>query len=135
MLRFIVGAFVVLHGLVHLLYAGQSQRLFELAPGLVWPDGAWAFSWLLGQGGTRLLASICCVLAAIGFVAGGAGIFARQDWWRPVVVAAAAFSAAIYILFWAGGLQRLPDKGALAILINAAILVAVLVFRWPAFDC
>jgi hypothetical protein len=134
MLRFIVGVFVVLHGLVHLLYFGHGQRLFELAPGLVWPDGAWAFSWLLGQGGTRLLAGISCVLAAIGFVAGGAGILAKQAWWRPAVVAAAAFSAAIYILCWDGGLQRLPEKGAFAILINATILVAVLVFRWPAFD-
>ncbi len=37
MLRFIAGAFIVLHGLVHLLYAGQSRRLFELRPGMVWP--------------------------------------------------------------------------------------------------
>ena len=133
MLRFIVGAFIVLHGLVHLLYFGQSQRLFELQPGMIWPDGSWAFSRLVGEATTRLLASIACVLAALGFVAGGAAILLGQPWWRPVVVAAAAFSAGIFVLFWNGRLQKLPDQGAIAILINVAILVAVLILHWPDF--
>jgi hypothetical protein len=133
MLRLIFGLFMVLHGLVHLLYFGQSQRLFELQPGMVWPDGSWAFSKLLGEAATRMLASIACVLAALGFVASGAAIFLGQSWWRPVVVTAAAFSMATFVLFWDGGLQKLADKGAIAILINAAILFAVLVLRWPDF--
>ena len=134
MLRLIVGVFMVLHGLVHLLYFGQSARYFELQPGMLWPDGSWTFSKLLGDETARLLANIFLVLAAIGFVAGGAGIFVRQAWWRPVVMGAAAFSAVIFILFWDGGLQKLHDKGAIAILINVAILVAVLVFQWPDFE-
>jgi hypothetical protein len=133
MLRFIVGIFIVLHGLVHLLYFGQSRRLFELQAGMVWPDGSWAFSKLLGVEATRWLAGIACIVASLGFVAGGIAIFVGQSWWRPVVVGAAAFSAAIFVLFWDGGLQRLDAKGAIAILINLAILVAVLLFRWPDF--
>lgn len=131
--RFVVGVFIVLHGLVHLLYFGQSRRLFELQPGMAWPDGSWAFSKVLGDGATRWLAGISCVLAAVGFVAGGIGIFAGQAWWRPVVVGSAAFSAAIFVLFWDGKLQRLANKGAIAILINGAILVAVLILGWPDF--
>lgn len=130
-LRFVFGVFCVLHGLVHLLYFGQSRRLFELQSGMVWPDGSWVFSKLLGDEATRLLASVSCVLAAVGFVAGGVGILIGQAWWRPVVVGSAVFSAAIFILCWNGTLQRLDNQGAIAILINAAILVAVLVFRWP----
>lgn len=133
MLRFIVGVFIVLHGLVHLLYFGQSQRLFELQPGMVWPDGSWLFSRLLGDHASRLLASIACVLAALGFVASGVAIFLGLSWWRTMVVAAAAFSAAIFVLFWNGHLQKLPDQGAIAILINVAILFAVLVLQWPDF--
>jgi hypothetical protein len=133
MLRFIVGVFLVLHGLVHLLYFAQSRRLFELQPGMAWPEGSWAFSKLLGEGATRWLASISCLLAAIGFVAGGIGIFLGQAWWRPLVVGSAAFSAAIFVLFWDVKLQRLANKGAIAILINGAILVAVLIFQWPDF--
>ncbi len=134
MLRFIVGVFIVLHGLVHLLYFGQSWRLFELQAGLVWPDGSWAFSKLLGDERTRLLASASCVLATIGFVAGGAGILAGQAWWRSPVVGSAAFSAVVLILLWDGQMQRLDDKGAVGILINVAILVGVLILRWPDFE-
>jgi len=133
MLRFIVGVFIVLHGLVHLLYFGQSRRLFELQPGMIWPDASWAFSKLLGEGGTRSLAGFACVLAALGFVAGGAGILLGQVWWRPLVVGSAAISTAIFIVFWDGKLQRLANQGAIAILINVAILVAVLLLQWPDF--
>ncbi len=133
MLRFLFGAFIVLHGLVHLLYCGQSQRVFELQAGMIWPDGAWAFSRTLGAERTRLLATGFLALAAFGFVVGGVGIFAGQAWWRPVLVAAATFSAAIFLLFWDGGWQNLDDKGLFALLINAAILTAVLVFQWPDF--
>jgi hypothetical protein len=131
LLRFVFGIFIVLHGLVHLLYFGQSQRLFELRPGMIWPDGSWAFSRLLGDEATRILASISYVLAAIGFVVGGIGILVRQAWWRPVVVGSAAFSAVIIILFWDGAVQRLDDKGGIGLLINLAMLVALLVLRWP----
>jgi hypothetical protein len=134
LLTFIIGVFMVLHGLVHSLYFGQSWRLFELQPGMIWPDGSWAFSRLLGDDATRLLASIACLLAAIGFAAGGIGILVRQSWWRSMVVGSAAFSAVIFFLFWDGGMQKLPDKGAIGLLINIAILVAVLNLRWPGFE-
>ena len=91
MIRIIAGIFLVLHGLVHLLYFGQSARLFELQPGLTWPDGAWAFSKPLGDSVTRTLASACLILAAAGFVIGAAGIFFGQPWWRMAVVASAVF--------------------------------------------
>ncbi len=131
MVRIIFGVFMVLHGLVHLLYFGQSRRLFELQHGMVWPEGSWAFSRLLGDGTTRRLASIACVLAAVGFVAGGTGILAGQAWWRPAVVGAATFSTVIFVLLWDGGLHKLDNQGAIAVLINIAILIAVLILQWP----
>ncbi len=134
MLRFILGVFVVLHGLVHLLYFGQSRRLFELQPGMVWPAGSWAFAKLLGVDVTRWLASIACILAAALFIAGGLGIFVRQAWWRPVIVASAAFSALLFFLFWNGGFQKLDNQGGVGILINLAILGAVLVLQWPQIE-
>lgn len=131
MLKFVFGVFIVLHGLVFLLYSGQSWRLFKLQPGMVWPDGSWAFSKLLGDETTRLVASITYVLAATSFVAGSTGILARQAWWHPVVVGSAAFSAVLIFLFWDGGMQKLADKGGIGLLINLAILVALLILRWP----
>ncbi|MBE0524522.1 MAG: hypothetical protein IBX40_09365 [Methanosarcinales archaeon] len=36
-----------------------------------------------------------------------------------------------FIIFWDGELQKLADKGGIGILINIAILVALLILRWP----
>ena len=134
MLNVVVGVFFVLHGLVHLLYFGQGWRIFELTPGLTWPDNSWAFARLFGNETTRLLASMACILAAIGFAAGGAAVLLKQGWWQPVVVGAAVFSSVIYLVFWDGHMQKLRDKGGVGILINLVILAAVLGLRWPKFD-
>jgi uncharacterized membrane protein YphA (DoxX/SURF4 family) len=134
MIRILFGIFIVLHGLVHVLYFGQSARYFELQPGMAWPDGSWLFSRFLSQPATRNLASISLLLAAILFITGGVGIFLKLAWWQAVVVSAAAFSTAIYILLWDGGMQNLDNKGGIGILINLAILVALLIFHWPKFD-
>ena len=134
MINILFGIFIVLHGLVHMLYFGQSSRFFELQPGMVWPDGSWAFSRWLGDAGIRNLAGILLVLATLGFVASGVGIFARQGWWRPVIVFTSVFSSVLYLLFWDGGFQHLDNKGGVGILINLALMVALLVFQWPDFD-
>ena len=68
MINIIVGIFLVLHGLVHMLYFAQSARFFELQAGMLWPDGSWAFSKLLGDATTRMVAGIFCILVAAGFV-------------------------------------------------------------------
>lgn len=121
------GVFLILHGLVHLLYFGQSARFFELQPGMVWPDGAWAFSRILGDRRTRHLASASLILAALGFAAGGIGVILDQSWWQPITVTAALFSSLIYLLFWDGTRHRLDNQGWIGVLINVAILIAVIV--------
>lgn len=123
MIKFIFGIVLALHGMVHLLYVGQSQRLFELQPGMVWPDGSWALSRMAGTEGTRLLATGLLAVGAILFVAGGSGLIFGQDWWRSLVRIAAIYSSLIYLLLWDGGVQNLANKGAIGILINVVILV------------
>ena len=119
-----VGIFVILHALVHLLYAGHALRFFELRPGLTWPDGSWLFSNLLGDPATRRLAAGSLALAALGFLAAGLGLFIGADWRRTVTLGAAAFSIGVYLLFWDGKFHQLPDQGGVGILINVAILAA-----------
>lgn len=131
MLRFVISIFIMLHGLVHLLYFGQSRRLFELRPGMDWPDGSWVFSRFFSDEITRSLASVSYILAAIGFVVGGVGILFKQAWWQPIVVGSAVFSSVITVLFWDGKFQKLDDKGGIGLFIDLAILVALLLFQWP----
>ena len=125
-----VGAFLVAHGLVHLLYVGQSLSFFELKPGLTWPDGAWAL-WWAGERGVRLVAAVALSVAAAGFVVAGLALAIRQPWWQTVVLIAAAVSAATYVLLWDRRVRELGEQGLYGILIDVAILVAVSGFGWP----
>lgn len=131
MLRFLIGIFIILHGLVHLWYVTLSQRLVEFQADMGWTGRSWLFSNLLGDATTRLLATAAYVLATIVFVAAGIGILVRAGWWRPVLVGSAVFSSAAIVVFWDGSTEMLVQKGLLGLLINVAILVAVLVFQWP----
>jgi hypothetical protein len=131
MMRLVIAVVFILHGLVHLLYFGQSAGLFELQPGMLWPQGSWAFARLLGIAATKGLASAACVAAAAGFAGGGVGLLLRQAWWRLAVVDSAVFSIVLFVLFWDGSLHRLDNQGAIGILINAAILAAVAAYNWP----
>jgi hypothetical protein len=130
-MNLLFGVFIALHGLVHLLYFGQSARIFELKPGMTWPDGSWAFSRLLGNDATRVLAAVALILAAVGLAAGGIGIATNQAWRRAVVAGAAAFSAVVYLLLWNGRNQNLDGQGAVGVLIDLALLLVVLVLQWP----
>lgn len=134
MFRLLFGVFIVLHGLVHLWYVVLSQRLIQFEPQMGWTGQSWLFTPMLGDATTRSLSTVLYVVATLGFVAGGIGVFAQQGWWRPVVIASAAFSALIILLFWDGGLSMLVQKGLVGFLINVALLVALLVFRWPPVD-
>ncbi len=127
----IFGIFLILHGLVHLIYAGHSLRFFELSPGFLWPDGSWVLSRLTGGDTTRTLAGILLVLAALLLIAGGLGLVLRLDWWRSVAVAAAAFSAVLYVLLWNGSFKALDVQGGVGVLINLAVVVLVRIVKWP----
>ena len=133
LLIFAFGVFIILHGLVHLLYFGQSRRIFRLHPDMDWPDDSWAFSRFLDYDVIRVLAGSACVLATAGFVAGGLGILLETAWWRPLVVGSAVFSALLFILFWDGEGRRVANKGGVDVLINMAILFVVLRLQWPDF--
>lgn len=130
----IAGIFLILHGLVHLLYFAQSARYFELKPGMTWPDNAWLFSPFFGQKAVRVLASNLCILAGLGFIITGITIFERHANWYFLAIGSSLFSTFIYLAFWNGKLERMNSQGAIAVLINIAIAMSILIFRWPKFD-
>jgi hypothetical protein len=128
-----VAIFLILHGLVHLLYLGQSMKWYELGKGMTWPENSWAFSRLFGNRATRVIASVSCIIAALVFVVGGGLLFAKQPVWLWITVGAAAFSSLLMLLMWDGKMKELANKGIFAILINAAIIILFLVVGWPDF--
>ncbi len=127
----IFGIFLILHGLIHLLYFGQAGQFFELKPGFDWPAGSWVFSNFIEASTSRYLACILLVVAGLGFVAGGIGFLATQPWSRTVVIASAIFSVVVFILLWNGTAHNLDGQGLVGVLIDLAILAVVLLARWP----
>ncbi len=128
----LVGIFFVLHGWVHLVYAGQSQRLYQLRPGMTWPHGSWFFARLRGDSLACPIATMVLALTTLGFIAGAAGLFLNQDWWRLTITSASVLSAAIFILSWDGKLEAVDAQGWIGVLIDLAIIVSVLVLKLPA---
>jgi hypothetical protein len=125
MLKLIFIVFIILHGLVHLLYYGQSARYFELNSGMTWPDGSWLFSKISSNETIRMLSNISCILVAFGFVVGGIIIVIGQSWWIPIIIVAAIFSSLVFIVFWNGQVQKLADQGLIAVLLNIAVLILI----------
>ena len=121
MLRLIPVIFLFLHGTVHLLYAGHSKRLFELSAGLDWPDGSRLHE-TLGSDINRLLAVVLLILADFSFTISAVLLLLETTWWRPALISAAILSSLIFILFWDGEAERLPDQGAVGILINMGLI-------------
>jgi hypothetical protein len=132
MLRFLVGIFVILHGLVHLWYVVLSQRLVEFQAEMGWTGRSWLLTGLIGDSSARLLASVVYALAAVAFIGSGIGLFTEGDWWRPIMVGSAIFSAAVVLVFWDGSAGLLVQKGLIGLLIDLGIIFWVLVLKWPA---
>lgn len=124
MLELIAAVFVGLHGLVHLLYAGQSWRAFELQPGMAWPEGSWALSRLFTGGTLRRLVGLACVLICSGFVAGAIALIWIEGWWRSTLMVSTVLSSLVYLLAWDGRGQGIIDQGGFAVVINL-ILIAL----------
>lgn len=131
MLNIFFGIFIILHGIVHLLYAGQSARLYEMQPGMTWPDASWSMSRFLGDEITRMLATGLLIVAGISFMSGGLGVLFKFAWWRPAIIGASIFSSILYLLLWDGGMKNLDNKGAFGVLINIAVLTVICYIKWP----
>jgi hypothetical protein len=128
-LNLTIGLFFILHGLVHLLYFGQSRRLFELQPGMTWPKDSWILSKWFPQSAERIIAGVSCIFSATCFVAAGIAFLADISWWRDLVILSAILSSLIFFLFWNGEMKKLHDQGAIGILINLMIVVMVIMVR------
>ena len=134
MMRVVAGLLPILHGIVHLIYFGQAQRYYEMQVGMAWPDGSWAFSRVMSEEAARSTAAVGCLIPGIAFLGAGIGILANLGWWRLVIVIGAASSTALFVLFWDGKLRKLGERGLIGVAMNIAVLLLVLVFRWPPLD-
>ena len=123
MLRFVVGVFFVLHGLVHLLPFGVSWQLFT-TDDLPYSTVVLGGRVDVGHTGIRLV-GLLWLLATLIWVVAGVGLILLAPWWTALTVAAALFSSLVCIL-------GLP-MAKYGLLINVVVLVLVVLngqFHW-----
>lgn len=129
MIPILFGIFIILHGLVHLWFVVLSRGWVPFQPDMGWTGESWILSGVLGQLPLRWLATVLYSLAALGLVLAGIGILAQSRWWQPALLAAAAFSSVVILVFWDGSRQYIVQKGLLGLLINAVVILYVLLNR------
>jgi hypothetical protein len=139
--RFIEGEKDMRWFVVVLLLVAAHFSLTPFAPAkegkalLYWPFAADSRSWLGFVGGLptqsgSALTPIIAGLAGLGFIAAIVGLFWTgfpPNWWRAVVIASAALSILLYILFF-GKLAILP------IVLDLVILWGILFQEWSIAD-
>lgn len=117
-----IGIFCILHGIVHLLYAGHSLGLYQMQPEMSWPVESWVAPLVAGGQVVRPVAAAGAVIAATAFLLAGLAVMIRVPWGQPLTVAAAVFSSAFFLLFWNGRFAQLANQGLVGVAINAAIV-------------
>jgi hypothetical protein len=90
MIRFLLGAFIVAHGLVTALIWASPSRADA-------PFRA-THSWLLGD--ARPVGVVLAVAAAVGFALTGIGVMTQQVWWAVTGMGAGAVALFLMILFF-----------------------------------
>ena len=126
MVRLVFGGFLIAHGLIHAaIWLPQAFGVRAAAdPHAPFDPGV---SWILsglGDGGVRWLSVMLALVAAFGFVAGGAGLFAQQGWWRTMTVSAAVVSLALLVVYFDPWLSA-------AVLLDLALLASIGWAQWP----
>ena len=122
-MKFIVGVFLILHGLVHILYGVQALKVWELTPGLKWPGDSWIFWKIASKKVIEIFASVFCFSASSLFIYSGIFHFATNDFPTKLLWLTCIISTVMFIVFWNGKIRKLDHQGFYGIVINAAIFV------------
>jgi hypothetical protein len=115
MVQVFVAIFLILHGLVHLLWFVVPWRIMEV-DGLPYSTTIIGGRIDVGQGGIRFV-GLLWILGAIAFVIAGIGLLFSAPWWWTATLLAAIYSLFLSVLGW-------PDSkyGALIDVLILAVL-------------
>jgi hypothetical protein len=120
--RILIALVVAVHGIGHtyfLVYVLDLVQQEQAGP-----------SWLLGgrlpDAVVKAVGVLIWLLAMVGFVAAGVGVFGQHDWWRWLAVASSVVSLLGLCLFLQA---KLPFFNAGAM--DVIILVTLLLLHWP----
>jgi hypothetical protein len=99
-LQILIGIFLILHGLVHWVYAAPQEKGAE-------PKAFNALTgrWLVKKAGLKAplalkLGIALMIVASAGFVVSGIALLCSQSWWATVAIRTAGVSLAFIFLYW-----------------------------------
>jgi hypothetical protein len=124
MSEWILGLFLVAHGIAHVWSISLSQGWASINEAN-WAARSWILSGLLSDQVVRTLSTLAYSLSLIGFVAAGGLILLGYAWGKMLIVPTAILSALTIIVFWDGRLTMLTEKGVIGLVINIALIVYV----------
>jgi hypothetical protein len=133
MLIWIYALFVLGHGIAHMVYTSLAMGwLPKLENQSTWSGASWLLTGSLGLPTTRILGAIffTAITVLFAFTAGAVGF--KEPWAATWLLWTAVASSLGLILFWDGSPQDLISKGLIGVAINIGLLVALLVFKFPA---
>ena len=122
-LQILIGIFLILHGMVHWVYAAPQDKAAEAKPFSVL-TGRWLVKKAgLNQSVTFKLGIALMILATVGFALSGIALLSSQEWWGIPAIPTAAVSLAFLALYW--------DKWMFGgILLNIGIIVLALLWEF-----
>lgn len=126
--KILFGIFLFLHGLVHMLYVGQSARKFKLQPELTWPDESWVFSRFLPIFRVRILTNFLLTIATVGFLMSAFALLANLNWFQIALTITAIYSSLVYVLNWDAKFKGMDHQGFVGILINMTVVILAYLF-------
>jgi hypothetical protein len=124
-MNFIIGAVITLHALVHFWFIALALRLLEYKPEFGWTTRSWLFTSLLGDEITRKFAAVLLFIVMGAMAVGGVAFIFSAGWARPLLIASAAASILVLVLFWDGSFAGIVQKGLVAFLLDAAIILGM----------
>jgi hypothetical protein len=121
MVRWVIAALFVAHGLVHLLGFVVPWRLAAVTGFPYRSDVLTGVD--IGATGARVL-GVLWLLAGLGFVAGGLALGLGAPWWWAVVLGSGLLSLALAVLWW--------QQAYAGLVIDIAALIGVAVYALAA---
>ena len=131
MLYIILGVFLILHGAVHIWYVAMARGLITADADTIWNGRSWLLTRRVGDQTTMTFATIVFSAIALVFAVAGIALVAQQEWFSTWAITGSILSIAAIVCFWDGKPDHPVEKGLLGIILDVAILVALLYFEWP----